>query len=161
MDGFLAWLEGSALGHAVRGAGVWTYGVINLIHILGVASLFGSILILDLRLLGAWKRVPLAAIARPAEQIATIGFLVAASSGLCLLATNATEYIGNVFLMVKFPAIFIGLLNAALLRRVAAWREREARPLTTIEERRLAISGAVSLGAWLTAVSAGRLIGYW
>ena len=38
----LAWLEGSALGHAMRGAGVWSYGLVNLTHILGVSALFLS-----------------------------------------------------------------------------------------------------------------------
>ena len=48
----MAWLEGSALGHVMRDNGVWFYGIINLAHILGVAILFGSVVILDLRLLG-------------------------------------------------------------------------------------------------------------
>ena len=52
MRELLTWLEGSGLGYAMRSAGVWSYGVANLIHILGVATLFGSVLVLDLRLLG-------------------------------------------------------------------------------------------------------------
>jgi hypothetical protein len=79
----MAWLEGSALGHAMRGAGVWTYGLVNLAHILGVASLFGAVLVLDLRLLGVWRRVPLASIAGPTVAVAAGGFLVAAASGAC------------------------------------------------------------------------------
>ena len=54
----MAWLEGSALGHAMRDNGVWFYGIINLTHILGVATLFGSVVILDLRLLGVWPDAP-------------------------------------------------------------------------------------------------------
>ena len=42
----MAWLEGSALGHVMRDSGVWFYGIINLTHILGVATLFGSVVIL-------------------------------------------------------------------------------------------------------------------
>ena len=49
---FMTWLEGSTLGHLMRDTGVWTYAVVNLTHILGVASLFGAILVLDLRMLG-------------------------------------------------------------------------------------------------------------
>ena len=56
MYDFMAWLQGSLLGHAMRESGVWTYGVVNLFHILGVASLFGSIVILDFRLLGFWRK---------------------------------------------------------------------------------------------------------
>ncbi|MBI4887432.1 MAG: DUF2214 domain-containing protein, partial [Acidobacteria bacterium] len=52
MRDFLAWMQASTLGVSMRESGVWTYAVVNLTHILGVATLFGSILILDLRLLG-------------------------------------------------------------------------------------------------------------
>ena len=161
MRELLAWLEGSGLGHAMRGAGVWSYGVANLIHILGVAMLFGSVLVLDLRLLGVWKRAPLAAIATPTVPLAVIGFTIAILSGSCLIVTNATEYVGNPLLLIKFPAIALGLLNALALNFVPAWRARAAREPTASERRQLALLGGVSLAAWLTAVSAGRLIAYW
>jgi len=157
----LAWLEGSSLGHAMRNSGVWTYGIVNLTHILGVSSLFGAILVLDLRLLGLWRSVPLASIARPTVPIATVGFFVAAISGLCLTSTNGSEYIGNPFLLIKFPAIFVGLLNVGVLSRLPAWKERDTRTISTAEQRQLSVFGGVSLVSWLTAVGAGRLIGYW
>lgn len=157
----MVWLQGSTLGHAMRESGVWTYGLVNLTHILGVSSLFGAVLVLDLRLLGVWRSVPLAAIARPTVPVATTGFLVAAASGVCLIATNATEYADNPFLYVKFPAIGLGLLNVAALSASPAWRARDTREPTTRERRRLSAAGGISLACWLTAVSMGRLIGYW
>ena len=78
MEALLVWLEGSALGQLMRTSGVWSYGVVNLVHIFGIATLFGSVLALDLRLLGAWRRVPLAALARPTVTLAACGFAVAA-----------------------------------------------------------------------------------
>lgn len=158
---FLAWLEGSALGHAIRDAGVWSYGVVNLIHILGVATLFGSILVLDLRLLGLWARVPLAAIAAPTVPLAVLGFAVAVVSGACLLATNATEYAENPFLSIKLAAIALGLVNVAVLHFLPAWKARGERASVDSERLQLAVAGGASLVCWLTAVAAGRLIGYW
>jgi hypothetical protein len=145
----------------MRNAGVWTYGTVNLIHILGVASLFGAVLVLDLRLLGLWRGVQLASIARPTIPVATIGFVVAATSGICLITTNGSEYVGNPFLLIKFPAILVGLINVALLSLLPAWKARDTRALTAREQRQMSVFGAVSLVSWLTAVSAGRLIGYW
>jgi len=101
---FFAWLEHSPLGHVMRESGVWTYALVNLSHILGVSTLFGSVLVLDLRLLGCWRRLPLSALSGAAVPLAKIGFTVAAVSGLGLLATKATEYTGNPFLLIKFPA---------------------------------------------------------
>ena len=161
MHELLAWLEGSTLGHAMRGAGVWTYGLVNLIHILGVSTLFGSLLLLDLRLLGLWRRVPLASIATAAVPVSRAGFAVAAASGVCLIVTNATEYTGNPFLLLKFPAIAIGLLNVMVLETLPEWRARSVRDSASPESRRLAIMGGVSLLCWSVAIASGRLIGYW
>jgi hypothetical protein len=157
----LAWLEGTSLGHAMRNAGVWAYGLVNLIHILGVSALFGSLLLLDLRLLGLWRRVPLSSVATPAVPAARAGFALAAASGACLIVTNATEYAGNPFLLIKFPAIALGLLNVALLERLSGWRERNERAPTADESQRLALSGGASIVCWLVAIASGRMIGYW
>lgn len=157
----MAWLEASALGHAMRDHGVWTYGVVNLLHILGVSALFGSVLVLDLRLLGAWRQIPLVSVAGTTLPIARVGFVLAVMTGLGLLATKATEYVGNPFLLIKFPAIGVALVNALVIERLPAWKARAVRDANERERRQLVIVGAISLVSWLTAVSAGRMIGYW
>jgi len=145
----------------MRNSGVWTYGLVNLTHILGVSALFGSVLVLDLRLLGAWRDVALVSVSGTTLPIARAGFVVAVISGIGLLATKATEYVGNPFLLIKFPAIAIALINVAVIERLPAWKARAVREATDGERRQLAIAGIVSLVSWLTAVSAGRMIGYW
>ena len=161
MRDFLSWMESSTLGQLMRDAGPWSYAVVNLSHVLGVAALFGSILVLDLRLLGLWRRVPLAALASATVPVGKTGVAVAMTTGVLLLATNATEYIGNPFLLVKFPAIAIGLVNILMLSRSAAWKALGERELSPAERRQLRVMGGVSLVSWLTAVSAGRMIAYW
>src|SRR5262245_33657430 len=135
----MAWLQGSAIGHAMRESGVWTYGVINLFHILGVALLLGAVVVLDLRLLGVWPYVPLNAIARPTVPVAVTGFMIAITSGTCLLATKATEYVGNPFIYIKFPAIGFALINVAALNFLPAWKARNTREISRYEQRQLAI----------------------
>jgi uncharacterized membrane protein YcfT len=157
---FLTWIEGSALGQVVRDTGVWTYGLINLVHILGIATLFGSILVLDLRLLGWRRRLSLTAVADATVPISIAGFVVAICSGLCLLATNGSEYIGNPFLPIKFGAIAVGVINAVIVSRLSAWRLRGDRESST-ESLALKACGGISLAAWVGAVGAGRMIGYW
>jgi hypothetical protein len=155
------WLQTSALGHFMRESGSWTYAVVNLFHILGVASLFGSVLVLDLRLMGFARRIPLAALADATVPVATAGFAVAATTGAGLLATKATEYVGNPFLAVKFPAIALGLINVLALGLSPAWQARGQRELSRREQRQLALMGGVSIACWLTAITAGRMIAYW
>ena len=156
-----AWMQQSVLGHVMRHSGRWTYPLVNLSHVLGVALLFGAVVILDLRLIGAWRRTPIAPLANTAVPVAFVGFVLAATSGLGLLATNATEYADNPFIYVKLVAIALGLCNAAVLNLSAAWRARGVREPSPRECRQLAWMGGASLVCWLTAVSAGRLIGYW
>jgi hypothetical protein len=158
---FLSWMEASTLGQVMRQAGPWAYAATNVAHVFGVATLFGSILVLDLRLLGAWRRVPLAPLAAAIRPTAVVGFLLAVTSGVCLLATTATDYDGNPFLLIKFPAIGLGLLNVAVLGRTRAWRDRGSRELSDGETRQLAVMGGLSLTCWVTAIAAGRLIAYW
>lgn len=160
MEALLVGLEGSALGQLMRTSGVWTYGLVNLAHILSVATLFGAVLLFDLRLLGAWRRVPLAALEPPALTLAVAGFAGAVATGVCLIATNATEYYGNPFLPIKLAAIGLGIVNVLVARRLPAWRRR-AELSDAGRSGVLAAVGGVSLACWLTAVAAGRMIGYW
>lgn len=154
-------MERSALGLFMRDSSLWTYPIVNLTHILGIASLFGATLIIDLRLLGVWRRVPLAPLADAAVPVAKAGFLVAATTGVALLATKATEYAGNPYLLIKFAAIALGLANVYVLSLLPAWRARRERAPSQAEARWLTFMGGISLACWLAAVAAGRLIAYW
>jgi hypothetical protein len=157
----MAWLEMSALGFAMRETGLWTYAIVNLTHILGVALLFGAIVVLDLRLLGAWRSIPLELMARPTTIVAGTGFTIAILTGPALLATKATEYVGNPFLPIKLVAIVLGIINIAILHSLPAWKDRGNPALAVGKQRQLALAGGASLACWLSAITAARLIAYW
>jgi hypothetical protein len=162
MRDLLAWIEQTGLGHMMRESGPWTYAIVNVAHILAVSTLFGSVLVLDLRLLGAWsRRIRIADLSTAVTPIAIAAFAFAIVTGAALLATKATAYVANPFLLVKFPAIAVGMLNAGILNLTPAWREVGVRALKPGERRQFAIMGGISLLSWLTAVTAGRMIGYW
>jgi len=159
--GTLQWLEASPLGHVMRESGTWTYAFVNLGHILGIALLFGAIALLDLRLLGAWRSIPLGMLSRPAVTVAGCGVALAIATGIPMFATKASDYADNRFLFAKFALVALALLNVLLLHRSAAWRAHRSRALTPSEERRLAVMAAISLCLWLAAITCGRLAGYW
>jgi hypothetical protein len=48
-----------------------------------------------------------------------------------------------------------------VLHLLPPWKERATRAPTETERFRLAAAGGASLVCWLTALAAGRLIGYW
>ena len=51
-------IEMSALGQAMR-QWLWLYPAVETVHLVGVALLFGSIAVFDLRLLGLSRSIPL------------------------------------------------------------------------------------------------------
>lgn len=130
------------------------YPLVNALHIVGIALLFGSIVPLDLRLAG-WRRTggDLEELSRLLLPVAIAGFLLAASAGLLLFATDARAYASSPLFQAKVLVIAAALGNALLLRTID-WRE--ARP----GDRRVAAAGAASLLLWLSAIFLGRLVGY-
>lgn len=121
---------------------------------LGIALLVGAIAVLDLRLLGMWRRVPVAMLGPPTVAVASAGLALAILSGAALFIVQASEYVANPFLYVKFAAILVGLANIIVLRFAGDWTDDR-------HARRRAVAGLVSLLAWLAALTAGRLIAYW
>lgn len=93
--------------------------------------------------------------------MAGAGFCVALATGVCLISANGSEYIGNPFLLIKFPAIAVALVNVGILGSSRAWRTRELLPANAPLPLSFTLAGGVSLAAWVTAVAAGRMIGYW
>lgn len=157
MADIAVWLEASLLARTLK-SGPWLYPLVNLAHVLGIAALVGAIAVLDLRLIGVRPDLPVAALARATLPVAGAGLAVALATGPALLVVRATDYAANPFLWAKFGAVAVALANLGALHGSAAWRGGgEARGV----RRRLALAGAVSLAAWLAAVSAGRMIAYW
>ena len=128
------------------------YPIVNAVHIVGVALLFGAIVPLDLRLAG-WRRDAAAVdgVSRLLLPVAIFGFVLAASAGLLLFATDARAYAASPLFQAKMVLVVTALANAWALWRVD-WRQGPS--------RRVAIAAIASLLLWLSVIVLGRLIGY-
>jgi hypothetical protein len=151
-------IEASAPARLLR-QGLWLYPFVSILHVLGIALLFGAIAVLDLRLLGLWRRLPVPELARLALPVAVTGLALALLSGPLLFSVEAQDYIANPFFWSKLTAVALGLLNVLLLHRSAAWRRAAGEGNGS--SARLRLGGAASLACWLVAIAAGRLIAYW
>ena len=158
---WLAWLEASALADFVRNTGPYTYGIVNLFHVFGIALLFGAIAVLDMRLLGFWKPIPIAHLAKPIVPSAGFGLILALFSGVTLFSVQATEYYYNPFLYIKLSVLVLGIVNVSALHWSASWRAIENAEGSSSGRMRLAFGGALSLICWATVITAGRMIAYW
>lgn len=159
IEDWAATLEATALATALRNS-VWSYPLVNAAHILGVALLVGSIVPLDLRLLGAWRSVPLAPLWNILTRTAGAGFLLAVIFGMLLFITRATEYIASNLFLAKMAVVIIGTANVMALRMPPPSDASEITSAPAMPPLRLRLAAGVSLTAWLTAMTLGRLVGY-
>lgn len=144
-----------ALGAALRGS-VTAYVLVNAAHILGIALLIGAILPLDLRLAGAFRGVPLAAVVPFLRGVAALGLALAAVTGVMLVSVNLPGYLGNGAFRVKVALLCFALANLIWLQASGAMRRAAEGEVT----------GALRFGAkasallWLGVLLAGRWIGF-
>lgn len=134
--------------------GRWSYAAVNALHILGIALLVGAVAALDLRLLGAWRTIPLAHISRPLVPVAAGGLLLAMATGLTLFAVRAPEYAALPIFAAKLALISIGTLSAI------GHHLRHGRLLDRASPGALRRAGAVSLICWSGALLLGRMLAF-
>jgi hypothetical protein len=151
LDAVLEALGGSGLAQWLRFSR-WGYAAVNTTHVLGIALLVGAIVPLDLRLLGAWRSVPLEPLARTLVPVAATGLLVAITTGALLFITRATEYGALNLFLVKLTLIAAGVGHALSLNFGPG--------LLHASPRRRRIAGAMSLSIWLAVLICGRLLAF-
>ena len=158
----MAMVEASLFAEALRNLGVWTYGIVNLAHIVGISLLFGAIVILDMRLLSFWQSISVATISTITVPVAAVGLSLAIPSGVSMFAMNATQYHENPFVYLKIPILVLALANVVVVTRLRAWQRAVTGGfLQPGDGSVLYVSGAFSLCLWSSVLVCGRMIGYW
>jgi len=152
----LKWLSGSIVAQALTTSPT-LYLFLNAAHILSIGLLVGAILPLDLRLLGFFRRVPLAVLGPFLSRCAQTGAAFAIPTGIMLFTVRAGEYAGNPAFLAKIGILAVGITNAVLLHTTAPWQRVLAQGSAPASIRLMA---ALSLVTWIAAVVAGRWIGF-
>ncbi len=133
----------------------WIYPWANVLHVLGVVMLVGGIGIVDLRIVGLWRSLPLGDLARALTPVAVIGLTLQFASGLVLFAADGPALAGSFVFKTKLVLIALALGNAFAFRFTArGGRDRSPSGLARV-------SAAVSLALWLVITTLGRLIAYY
>ncbi|MFN3944627.1 MAG: DUF6644 family protein [Allosphingosinicella sp.] len=149
-------LETSSFGiWAARSA--WAYPIANVVHVLGLVLLLGGIGIVDLRLLGAFRTLPLAAVSAALTPLAVGGLVLLLASGLTMFAADASAMAASGTFRQKLVLIAVALANAAAFRflfggRVAGW--------TTAPPPAARAMALASLLLWTAVAVWGRMIAY-
>lgn len=159
VDEWLTALQGLELARALHDS-VWAYPLVNAGHVLGIALLVGSVIPLDLRLLGVWQSVALLPLWRVLTTVAGVGLAVAIVCGALLFITRATEYAASEFFLAKMIVVTFGIINAAALSFVVPRCSVLGENPPQRFPRRIRVAAGISLAAWLAALILGRLGGY-
>ncbi len=152
----LAALENSGFGTWLRESpSIWAYPAILTLHTLGLGVLVGGNAVLDLRLLGWGKAIPL----EPLEKLFPImwaGFWVNAISGVALFVGDATTKGTTWVFMTKLVIIVVAVVMLVALRR-SVYGHGAALAAETPASRALAV---MSLVLWFLAIVTGRYMAY-
>lgn len=134
--------------------------IIEGIHLLSTAVLFGTILVVDLRLLGLPdSRRPFTQVARDLLPWTWLAFGVNAVTGALMFAQNAIVYVADTTFLLKMTALGLAGLNMLVFelvtrRSVAQWDQNARSP-------RVARAAAlISLSLWMAMIVLGRWTGY-
>lgn len=133
----------------------WVFPVIETMHVLGFTILVGTVVILDMRLLG-WclQRLPISQLARDLSPWIWTGIIVQLTTGPYLFSGDPFEYVQITAFRVKMGLLLVALIFHFTAIRSATSPARDAEPLGW---RRLA--AVVSVGLWFSVLLGGMWIG--
>ena len=138
---------------------LWLYPVVEIVHIVGFVVLAGGIVVLDLRLLGLSRALPVATLARHVLPWSVGALLLIVPSGLLMFIAHAGDLVANTAFVTKMVLLLCAGANAAafhagVFRGVAAW-DRDAEVPAAAKLHALA-----SLLIWVAILACGRLLAY-
>lgn len=155
----LEWIEATAISTHIRES-IWTYPVIESIHVLGLGLFLGLTMVMDLRLVGVVLRgTPVGDVmGRLLPWIRWGAALMVVTGVLLTIATPvsfaANPFFGAKLVLLALAGVNVWIFHARQYPSVRAWGLAAVPPLAA---RR---AGGISLALWVAIAVAGRLIAY-
>ncbi len=153
----MQWLETTALAEWVLTSLVG-YPLVLTLHSVGMAIIVGLVMVVDLRLIGRFERIPLTAL-QSLLRLAWYGFAVNLTTGVMIFTSQAVFYSTSPTFLLKMLMVIGGVAIAAymqpILRREAVgWGETGGVP------PRIRTLATVSLAMWSMTIITGRFTAY-
>lgn len=152
-------LEDTGFASGIRNS-LYIFPMLESVHVMALSLVFGTITVVDLRLLGvASRQRPFGRMSSELLMWTWGAFVLAALTGAVMFTTNARVYADNTAFRIKLVLIALAGLNMMVFhltagRTVSTWdRQPSAPPLGRI-------AAALSLALWIAVIVAGRVIGF-
>ena len=152
-------IEASGLATRIRES-LFLFPLIESTHVIGLALVFGTIAIIDLRLLGmASTQRPFTRMASDILKWTWAAFALTALTGSLMFITNALVYYHNFFFRTKMALLVLTGFNLLAFeltagRTIHGWDRDPSAP------RSGKTVAALSLAIWISIIVMGRLIGF-
>ena len=159
VDSALDFLADTPFAKAIS-QGALAFPMLECVHVVAIATVVGTIGIVDLRLLGYRShRRGVRQLVRDLLPYTWASFAIALLAGSLLFLSNAPKYAHNTQFQLKMLLILAAAVNMAVFhltvyRRIQEWDERSPAPVAA------RLAGATSLGLWLAVVFLGRWVGF-
>jgi len=149
---FATWCQHTAIAEAIRSA-PWPFPVIEIFHIAGMVVVFGTVLILNLRVFGLILRgEPVSQIAQDLTPLTLTGLGVQFASGSLMFIVSAMKFTENALFGIKIVLVIAAVAyHFGIHRNLAISKDTQP--------GRLRLSAAVSLILWAGVVLVGLDIG--
>jgi len=151
------WLHATRLSWAMAGGYPWLWPACETLHFIGMALLVGIVGLIDLRMLGFLRSLPL----KPLDRLlpwGILGFVINTVTGLLFFTGDPFQYIHNLVFWLKMAFILLAGLNVGafyltgLHRRVTSVGAEEDVPLSA------KLVAAASLFLWIGVMYWGRML---
>ncbi len=152
-------LQDSAVGTSIRES-IWTFPIIETVHVLGLAVSVGILVMLDLRLVGAGMRhIPASDIMHKLKRWYLLGFTAMFASGALLFWSEAEKCYRSPTFRIKLIFLALAGLNALFfeIKYVPSMKSWESSGVTPSGARAV---GWISLICWMGVVGFGRWTAY-
>lgn len=152
---FFQWCEATSIGSAIRES-TWAFAVIESVHLLGLATIGGSVLIVDLRMLGLGLRHQrVRDLARDVQPWLNRSLIVMLVTGVGLFLSESTKcYYSTPFWIKMYSLAGAMLFTYTVRRKVLAADEGRFSPIACTAV------ALISLSLWFGVGAGGRWIGF-
>jgi hypothetical protein len=156
---FLEWLQSTSLAVTINQT-KWLFTTIEVIHVVAILSVIGTIATVDLRLLGlASTKRPFTEIAKPVLPLTWAAFVLAAITGSLLFMSKASDYFMTTTFRIKLIIMVLAAINMLVfefvtVKGVKEWDGKATPPMAA------RLAGLISLTCWLLVFIFGRWTGF-
>ncbi len=157
IEHFSQWLKATR-PHFFVVHNAWVVPACQTLHFFGLAMLFGMVGLLDLRMLGLAKRLPIRPINRATPVWGSAGFILNLITGFLLYAGDPVQYFHNVAFRWKMLFVLLAGLNLCVFwitgisKRVDTIGPGEEAPISA------KLIAATSLFLWIGVMYWGRML---